>query len=95
MQCAHRLVATGLRGGGALIGAASVLLAPCGLAVPAMVFGWQLLLLGMIDVRHLWLPRGLVALLAVSGTGFAAWRSWQAASLAPLGLRWRAARSAL
>jgi leader peptidase (prepilin peptidase) / N-methyltransferase len=74
----------GCEAAAALIGAVSVLLAPVGLAVPAMVFGWQLLLLGMIDVRHLWLPRGLVALLAVSGAGFAAWRSWQVASLTPL-----------
>lgn len=69
---------------GAVIGAASVLLAPQGLAVPAMVFGWQLLLLGMIDARHLWLPRGLTALLAASGAGLAAWRSWETASLTPL-----------
>lgn len=74
----------GCEAAAALIGAASVLLAPSGLAVPAMVFGWQLLLLGMIDARHLWLPRGLVALLAISGTGLAVWRSWQAASLTPL-----------
>lgn len=74
----------GCEAAGAMIGVASVLLAPEGLAVPAMIFGWQLLLLGMIDARHLWLPRGLVALLAVSGAGFAAWHSWEIASLTPL-----------
>jgi leader peptidase (prepilin peptidase)/N-methyltransferase len=69
---------------GAAIGAASVLLAPFGLALHAMVFGWQLLLLGVIDARHLWLPRRLVALLAASGMAFLVWRCWQAESLVPL-----------
>jgi leader peptidase (prepilin peptidase) / N-methyltransferase len=69
---------------GAGIGAAAVLLAPTGLALPAMLLGWQLLLLGVIDARHLWLPRALVALLAASGAGFLVLLSWQAGSLAPL-----------
>jgi leader peptidase (prepilin peptidase)/N-methyltransferase len=69
---------------GALIGAAAVLFAPEGLAVPAMLLGWQLLLLGVIDARHLWLPRSLVAVLAVSGAGFALLRAWQDANLLPL-----------
>lgn len=69
---------------GAVIGGAAVLIAPAGLAVPAVVMGWQLLLLAVIDARHMWLPRILVAALAISGAGFAAWRSWQAASLAPV-----------
>jgi leader peptidase (prepilin peptidase) / N-methyltransferase len=43
-----------------------------------------LLLLGVIDARHMWLPRRLVALLGVSGAGFALWGSWQAGSLIPL-----------
>lgn len=69
---------------GAAIGGAAVLLAPEGLAVPAMLLGWQLLLLALIDAQHLWLPRPLSALLAASGAGFAAWRGWEEASLAPL-----------
>lgn len=69
---------------GLLIGVIAILLAPVELALPAMLLGWQLLLLGTIDARHLWLPRGLTALLALTGAGFAAWRSWDAASLTPL-----------
>ena len=37
----------------------------------AMVLGWQLLLLAMLDLRHMWLPRQLSALLAASGALFA------------------------
>ncbi|RNJ63691.1 MAG: prepilin peptidase [Porphyrobacter sp. IPPAS B-1204] len=70
---------------GALIGAAAVMLAPQGLALPAMLMGWQLLLLGVIDARHLWLPRSLVAVLALSGVAFALLRAWEAESLIPLG----------
>lgn len=70
--------------GGAVIAAAAVLLAPPSLAIPAMLLGWQLLLLGLIDAHHLWLPRSLTALLAASGAGLALWRGWEAASLAPL-----------
>ncbi|KPF93521.1 hypothetical protein IP81_01920 [Novosphingobium sp. AAP83] len=53
--------------GGALIGVASVLWARETLALAAMLFGWQLLLLALLDLRHLWLPRVLVGWLAVSG----------------------------
>lgn len=70
--------------GGAVIGGAAVWLAPPALALPAMVLGWWLLLLGVIDARHLWLPRGPVALLAASGAGFVLLRAWQEASLAPV-----------
>ncbi len=70
--------------GGALTGAAAVLLAPPALALPAMLLGWQLLLLALIDARHLWLPRPLIALLAASGAGFTLLRAWQEASPAPL-----------
>ena len=70
---------------GALIGAAAVMFAPQGLALPAMLMGWQLLLLGVIDARHLWLPRSLVAVLALSGAAFALLRAWEAESLIPLG----------
>jgi leader peptidase (prepilin peptidase) / N-methyltransferase len=70
--------------GGAVIGAAAVLLAPGGLALPAMILGWQLLLLAVIDARHLWLPRSLVVLLAASGAAAVGWQSWQTGILAPL-----------
>ena len=53
--------------GGAAIAVASVLFARDGLALAAMAFGWQLLLLAMLDLRHLWLPRVLVGWLAISG----------------------------
>jgi leader peptidase (prepilin peptidase) / N-methyltransferase len=69
---------------GLVIGACAVLFAPDGLALPAMLLGWQLLLLGVIDARHLWLPPRLITLLAISGGAFALWHGWQAASLAPL-----------
>jgi leader peptidase (prepilin peptidase)/N-methyltransferase len=69
--------------GGAVIGGAAVLLAPHGLALPAMLLGWQLLLLGLIDAQHLWLPRPLTTALAASGAALAAWHSWQQASLGP------------
>ena len=69
---------------GAAIGGAAVLVAPAGIALPAMLLGWQLLLLAVIDARHLWLPRPLVLALAISGGGFATWRGWQADSLAPI-----------
>jgi leader peptidase (prepilin peptidase) / N-methyltransferase len=69
---------------GAVIGATAMLLAPMGLAVPAMIFGWQLLLLAVIDARHLWLPRVLVALLAASGAAWLGWQCWQTGTLAPL-----------
>ena len=53
--------------GGAAIGVGAVLCARDTLVLAAMVFGWQLLLLGLLDLRHLWLPRVLVGWLAVSG----------------------------
>ncbi|MCU0948752.1 MAG: prepilin peptidase [Porphyrobacter sp.] len=71
---------------GALIGVAAVLLAPERTALPAMLFGWQLLLLALIDVRHFWLPRPLTAVLAASGAGLAIWQGWSEASLVPLGV---------
>jgi leader peptidase (prepilin peptidase) / N-methyltransferase len=70
--------------GGAVIGAAAVVLAPAGLALPAMILGWQLLLLAVIDARHLWLPRNLVVLLASSGAAALGWQCWQTGILAPL-----------
>lgn len=53
--------------GGAAIGAGAVLVASPGTTLAAMLFGWQLLLLALLDARHFWLPRGLNGLLA--GTG--------------------------
>lgn len=41
-----------------------------------MVLGWQLLLLALLDLRHLWLPRVLTAMLAASGVMLAAARAW-------------------
>lgn len=74
--------------GGALVGA--VALGWClgeglGWAIAAMVLGWQLLLLALLDARHLWLPRRLVHLLAGSGLVFASWQAWA------LGDRWHLA----
>jgi len=69
---------------GAVIGAASVWLAPAGFDLPAMLLGWQLLLLGVIDARHLWLPRPLVAMLAASGLAFVTLQSWQEVSWLPI-----------
>lgn len=90
--------------GGAMIGVLPVLTAPPDLMLPAMLFGWQLLLLAVLDARHLWLPRSLSALLAVSGAGWALLDSWQAQSPAPaimavvggllgFGLLWGVARA--
>ncbi|MBF9150294.1 prepilin peptidase [Novosphingobium jiangmenense] len=53
--------------GGVAVGIGSLLLSREGLVLPAMVLGWQLLLLALLDLRHLWLPRLLVGWLAVSG----------------------------
>jgi leader peptidase (prepilin peptidase)/N-methyltransferase len=53
--------------GGAAIGIGAVLWAGDNLVLAAMLFGWQLLLLALLDLRHLWLPRVLVGGLAFSG----------------------------
>ena len=55
--------------GGAAIGALAVLLSY--FPIWAMLLGWQLLLLAMLDLRHMWLPRQLSALLGASGALFA------------------------
>jgi len=47
-------------------------------ALAGMMLGWLLLLLGLLDARHLWLPLRLVGVLAAAGAGFALFRSWQA-----------------
>ena len=54
--------------GGALVGIAAALFARDGAMLGiGLVLGWQLLLLGLLDLRHLWLPDRLVVLLAVTG----------------------------
>jgi leader peptidase (prepilin peptidase)/N-methyltransferase len=70
--------------GGAAIGMASVALAPEGLALAAMALGWQLLLLALLDLRHLWLPRVLTGVLALNGALLAAARGWAMQDIWPL-----------
>ena len=54
--------------GGALVGLACALAARDAVMFGiGLVLGWQLLLLGLLDLRHFWLPDRLVALLAVTG----------------------------
>jgi leader peptidase (prepilin peptidase)/N-methyltransferase len=54
--------------GGATVGIGAALFARDGAMLGiGLVLGWQLLLLGLLDLRHFWLPDRLVALLAVSG----------------------------
>ena len=62
--------------GAALVGMGAAMLAPGGLKLAAMVFGWQLLLLALLDARHLWLPRLLTGLLALTGLAVAGARSF-------------------
>lgn len=58
--------------GGAMVGAAAALFARDGAMLGlGLVLGWQLLLLGLLDLRHFWLPDRLVLLLAVTGFVFA------------------------
>ena len=58
--------------GGAMVGVTAALFARDGAMLGiGLLLGWQLLLLGLLDLRHLWLPDRLVALLAVSGLAFA------------------------
>ena len=60
--------------GGALIGIAAALVTGDGCAmVWAALLGWQLLLLGLLDLRHFWLPNRLVAVLALSGLAHGWW----------------------
>ena len=65
---------TAAEAGGALVGIASVMVAPSDWAmVWAALLGWQLLLLALLDLRHFWLPNPLTALLALSGLGHGLW----------------------
>ena len=54
--------------GGALVAALAMAWSLFPLA--AMVLGWQLLLLALLDLKHMWLPRVLTLLLAASGALF-------------------------
>ena len=54
--------------GGAAIGALAAALSFFPFA--AMVMGWQLLLIALLDFRHMWLPRVLTLLLGASGAMF-------------------------
>lgn len=51
----------------ALIGGASMLLQPGWTGLGAALFGWLLLPLAWLDLRHYWLPDRLVLVLAVAG----------------------------
>ena len=54
--------------GGAMVGVAAALFARDGAMLGiGLVLGWQLLLLGLLDLRHFWLPDRLVLLLAATG----------------------------
>ena len=59
--------------GAALIGGVAMAVAPGWTGVAGAVFGWLLLTLAMLDLRHFWLPGALTAMLAISGvaTGLA------------------------
>lgn len=64
--------------GGAFIGAVPWLVADSPVhAVGAMLLGWELLLLALLDLRHLWLPRRFVGALAGTGLVMLAFRSWE------------------
>ncbi|MFN3423162.1 MAG: prepilin peptidase [Novosphingobium meiothermophilum] len=70
--------------GGAGVAMGAVAFAAPGEVLAAMLLGWQLLLLGLLDLRHLWLPRVLTGLLALSGLAVAAARAWFAQGIGPL-----------
>jgi leader peptidase (prepilin peptidase)/N-methyltransferase len=64
--------------GGAAVGlAAAFAVRDPVLLLLGLVLGWQLLLLGLLDLRHFWLPDRLVALLAVSGAVPALLAGWR------------------
>jgi leader peptidase (prepilin peptidase)/N-methyltransferase len=62
--------------GGAAIGGLAMAISffPLG----AMALGWQLLLLAMLDLRHMWLPRFLTVLLAATGALWATYLAYWA-----------------
>ena len=60
--------------GGSLVGTVSALALNDAVAmIWAALLGWQLLLLGLLDLRHFWLPNRLTALLAISGLAHGLW----------------------
>lgn len=64
--------------GGAIIGALPWLVGDNPVhAVGAMLMGWELLLLGLLDLRHLWLPRRFVGALAGTALAMMLFRSWE------------------
>lgn len=54
-------------------------------AIACAAFGWQLLLLGALDLGHRWLPDRLNLILAATGLGFAALRGREALGDALIG----------
>ena len=70
--------------GGAVVGVGAVIWAREGLALAAMILGWQLLLLALLDLRHFWLPRVLTGWLAASGFVVVAARAWITDAFEPL-----------
>ncbi|CAH0497043.1 A24 family peptidase [Novosphingobium sp. CECT 9465] len=70
--------------GGAAVGIGAVIFAREGLVLAAMILGWQLLLLGLLDLRHLWLPRPLLGWLALSGAAVVIARTLGEGSLDPV-----------
>lgn len=70
--------------GAAAIAMIAVLAAGQAPPLATMVLGWQLLLLALLDLRHLWLPRVLTGMLAFSGLLLTAARSWVAADAGAL-----------
>lgn len=69
---------------GSVIGVGAVLWARDGLTLAAMILGWQLLLLALLDLRHFWLPRALTGLLAASGAIVVAIEAWVMGTIDPL-----------
>lgn len=53
-------------------------------ALAAMLLGWQLMLLALLDLRHMWLPRVLTIVLALTGLGVACARWWSGEGAAAL-----------
>lgn len=72
--------------GAALVAMGAVAFAMQGTVLAAMLLGWQLLLLALLDARHMWLPRMLTALLVASGVTVAATHAYAIGDLLPLEL---------
>lgn len=59
--------------GAALIGAAALGLAPSGQGLALAAFGWLLLPMFLLDLRHFWLPDPLTLLLGLAGLTLGPW----------------------